>query len=111
MEKIEKWKLREIIKEAPLGKATGPKEISNEMLKRLSKEETEILLKIFNYCMHTDTIPKGLVYPIGKKKKFEVKVKALNPQNNAVLPYSSIAAPISWLMNIQEDVWIKKKEY
>ena len=70
--------LKEIITEAPSGKAIGPSEVSNEMIKRLGTKATEHMLKIMNACMKLQTVPKswkkGNVYPIAKKRKFSGKL-------------------------------------
>ena len=44
IEKIKEQERQEIIKKVLLGKATGPKRVSNEMLKKLPKEEIKILI-------------------------------------------------------------------
>ncbi|CAG8762341.1 5208_t:CDS:1, partial [Ambispora leptoticha] len=44
-------KLNIAIKEAPNNKATGPQNISNEMLKHLDPTALLLLLNIFNACL------------------------------------------------------------
>ena len=64
----------QILKEAPIHKAAGPLQITNEMLKHLDQNSIQLLTKIFNACIELESIPNrwkhSNIYPISKKPKF-----------------------------------------
>src|SRR6185295_4210853 len=66
--------LTETINSSPLHKATGPSEISNEMLQHLSVIGKQILLNIFNACLSIEKTPNSWghanLWAISKKQHY-----------------------------------------
>jgi len=71
------------LSEAPIDKATGPQNISNEMLKHLNVHSREEFLMILNACLELRTVPKSWqrsrIYPISKKQKFSGQLSETRP--------------------------------
>src|SRR5260364_392214 len=66
--------LEKTLSKTPNNKATGPQNISNEMLKHLNTYAKNTLLKILNACIDLQMIPKlwnqSRIYLISKKQSF-----------------------------------------
>ena len=75
--------LKDIIKNLPNGKATGPSKISYEHLKHLPDSMMEHLLILFNNILTSNIIPdnwrKATIFPIPKPKPFQGNLSNTRP--------------------------------
>ncbi|CAG8757960.1 41635_t:CDS:2, partial [Gigaspora margarita] len=71
--------LEKTLSETPNNKATGPQNISNEMLKHFNTYAKNTFLKILNACIDLQIILKSWnqsrIYPISKKQSFSGQLK------------------------------------
>jgi len=76
-------KLDVLIKQLPNKKASGPTQISNEMLKHLGPKSRVILLAVINTMLRTNKIPaillKNLMILIAKEKEFSGNISKTRP--------------------------------
>jgi hypothetical protein len=70
-------------RQLPLNKATGPSGISNEMIKHLGPNMTQVTITFLNACIRLNDIPSAWreanVYPIPKPKEWECNLNNTRP--------------------------------
>ncbi|UZO19337.1 uncharacterized protein OCT59_010634 [Rhizophagus irregularis] len=75
--------LKNNIKDLPNNKATGPNNISNEIIKKLLQQMLEVLLLIFNRCLEHGIIPSqfelAYLYPIPKPQWWNYDINLTRP--------------------------------
>lgn len=75
--------LIETIRSLPNGKATGPLNVSNEMIKHLDQDAYKIIRLLFNIILHTEVYPPEWCYsrilPISKPKPWNLELKNTRP--------------------------------
>ena len=75
--------LNDVIKDLPLNKASGPSQITYEMLKTLSTKTKGKLNEIFLCYIISSSIPKSWkssnIYPIPKNREWEAKLANTRP--------------------------------
>jgi Reverse transcriptase (RNA-dependent DNA polymerase). len=71
------------ISSLPLGKATGPSGISNEMLKHIDDSLQQVIWKLVCACLRNNSIPDAWrlanIYPIPKPKPWEYRINNTRP--------------------------------
>src|SRR5271170_3630853 len=77
----EKW--LSVLQQLPKDKATGPNQISNEMLQHLGDHSNNVLYKFVCACIRLNNIPdawrKANIYPIPKPKPWECLLTNTQP--------------------------------
>jgi len=75
--------LKEVIRQLPLKKASGPSKISYEMIKHLPDKFLQLVLHEFNFILQHNIIPnnwrKATIFPIPKPKEFEGNLSNTRP--------------------------------
>ena len=78
LDKISDEEWSKTISDLPNNKASGPSNISYEMLKHLGSQTAEMLRNLINCCFKLNTMPKewksANIYPIPKPHEFESKL-------------------------------------
>ena len=78
---FEEWS--EVIQHLPKNKASGPSQITNEMLQHLGPEMSKVLWKFICACIQMNDIPqawkKANIYPIPKPKPWECNLNNTRP--------------------------------
>ncbi|UZO00367.1 uncharacterized protein OCT59_011501 [Rhizophagus irregularis] len=71
------------IKDLPNNKATGPNNISNEIIKKLPSQMLEVILSLFNYSLEKGIIPSqfdlAYLYPIPKPQWWNYDINLTRP--------------------------------
>src|SRR5581483_4072863 len=83
LDNITQSEVEEVIKTLGLGKAPGPSQISNEMLRHLPNEAISVITNLLNLCLKEQNIPSfwklGHIYPIPKPKEWNYDLNNTRP--------------------------------